>query len=161
MELKLPPIASSVLLLLLLQRNAVAGPLAVPEPAPAPEAASLPLAAPEAIANAWSAPELAPLPAAEAAAVARAADDAMPIPDLDRRGSYHYYPFSGAIYIVASDGSTITSSSGAQCPDQEPAGCGSINAYNWYVRRLGSLGRARKRVYVTGTDTYKLIGAVH
>jgi len=149
MKLKLPPIAAPLLLLLPLQKNAVAGPLAlpltVPEPAPAPEALSLSIVAPEAV---LPEPEPALRPDPEPAVVARAADEASPNEHLNPRQTYNYYPFSGAIYIVGSGGSTITSASAAQCPAEAPQSCGNINVYNWYVYQLVKHARARKRVDV-------------
>jgi len=146
MKLKLPPIAP-LLLLLPLPKNVVAGPLAlpltVPEPAPAPEALSLPIAAPEAVLPVGNPAIRHDL---ESAVVARDADEAAPNEDLNPRQTYNYYPFSGAIYIVGSGGSAITQASAAQCPAEAPQSCGNINVYNWYVYELGRHERARKRV---------------
>ncbi|KAF2674671.1 hypothetical protein BT63DRAFT_449661 [Microthyrium microscopicum] len=42
-----------------------------------------------------------------------------------------YAPFSGAIYIVGPQGSTLTNAAAAQCPANAPQNCGNINVWNW------------------------------
>jgi hypothetical protein len=133
MELRLRRIALSWSFFVIFQKIAVAGPVALPEAAPAPEALPYPATAPETVATALRLPD----PAAEALPelqVAEAGSGALPIEDLELRQTYNYYPFSGAIYIVGANGATITSAEAAQCPAEAAQGCGNINVWNWYVK---------------------------
>lgn len=48
----------------------------------------------------------------------------------------NYYAFSGAIYIVGSNGQSLSglnAASPAYCPNQAPQSCGNIGVWNWYV----------------------------
>lgn len=82
---------------------------------------------------AWAVPNAVP----KAAPVA----EALPIPtallepefqELDLRQTvYNNAPFSGAIYLVGSNGAQLSSASYAICPNQAPQGCGNIGVWNW------------------------------
>lgn len=134
MELRLRRIALSWSLFVIFQKIVVAGPVALPEAAPAAEVLPYPTTAPEAVATALRLPDLAEEALPDLYEVAASGSEALPIEDLELRQTYNYYPFSGAIYIVGANGATITSAEAAQCPAAAPQGCGNINVWNWYVR---------------------------
>lgn len=136
MEVQLRRIALSWLLFVLFQKIVVAGPVAWPEAAPAPEALPIPTAAPEAVAIALPKADPAPEAFPELLEVAEAGAGALPFEDLEARQSYNYYAFSGAIYIVGANGAPITQAEAAQCPEEAPQGCGNINVWNWYANKL-------------------------
>jgi hypothetical protein len=73
-------------------------------------------------------PEVAPAPEAEQKFV-HVDDEALSIKELEVRQSY--YAFSGAVYIVGSGGEEFTAAEPAQCPAEVPQACANINVYNW------------------------------
>lgn len=133
MELPLRCIALSWSPFVLLLKIAVAGPVAIPEAAAAPGVLPHLITAPDSVANALLLPDTAPDAQPELHEAAEAGARALPIEDLELRQTYNYYPFSGAIYIVGTNGAAITSAEAAECPAEAPQGCGNINVYNWYV----------------------------
>lgn len=115
MELLLLRIAIFSLIFVFFQGTAVAGPVALPEAAPAPEASPEPTASPEA--------------APKFVQVLQVGDEELSIEELGVRQSY--YAFSGAIYIVGPGGVEFTAAEPAECPAEAPQGCSNINVYNW------------------------------
>ena len=54
-----------------------------------------------------------------------------PQPEAEAHPQGNYYAFSGAVYIVGSNGQQLNAASPAYCPNQAPQSCGNIGVWNW------------------------------